>query len=92
MMAVVAGGLRHLSTDYGPPLSVPVVFIFLMASAEPPGHGEVLFHSFSTWAGGALGISDCAVLPQHPTQEATAECWRKPETYGSRMTTRRAQQ
>ena len=80
-MAVVAGGLRHLSTDYGPPLSVPMVFIFLMASAEPPGHGEVLFHSFSTWAGGALGIVLQMALwpfrPQHPLRRATAECWQE---------------
>ena len=56
VMAIVAGGLRHLSADYGPPLAAPAVFIFLMASASPPGHGEVLSHMLSTWGGGALGI------------------------------------
>ena len=60
---------------------MPVVIIFLMASAEPPGHGEVLFHSFSTWAGGALGIVLQMALwpfrPQHPLRRATAECWQE---------------
>jgi uncharacterized membrane protein YccC len=80
-MAAVAGGLRHLSADYGPPLSAPIVFIFLMASAEPPGHAGVLFHSTSTWAGGALGIVLQMALwpfrPQHPLRRATAECWQE---------------
>ena len=79
LMAVVAGGLRHLSADYGPPLAAPTVFLFLMGLAEPPGHAEVLSHLLSTWAGGALGILLQMALwpfrPQHPMRRATAECW-----------------
>jgi len=81
LMAIVAGGLRHLSADYGPPLAAPTVFIFLLASAAPPGHEEVLSHMFSTWAGGALGIVLQMALwpfrPQHPLRRATAECWQE---------------
>jgi uncharacterized membrane protein YccC len=81
VMAVIAGLLRHLSSDYGPPLSVPTVFIFLMASAAAPGHADVLSHTVSTWAGGALGILLQMVLwpfrPQHPLRRATAECWQE---------------
>jgi len=79
-MAIVAGGLRHLSADYGPPLAAPTVFIFLMASAAP-GHEDVLSHTLSTWAGGALGIVLQMALwpfrPQHPLRRATAECWQE---------------
>ena len=79
VMAVIAGLLRHLSSDYGPPLSVPTVFIFLMASASAPGQADVLSHAVSTWAGGALGIVLQMALwpfrPQHPLRRATAECW-----------------
>jgi hypothetical protein len=81
VMAVIAGLLRHLSSDYGPPLSVPTVFIYLMASAAAPGHAEVLSHAVSTWAGGALGILLQMALwpfrPQHPLRRATAECWQE---------------
>ena len=81
VMAVIAGLLRHLSSDYGPPLSVPTVLIFLMASAAAPGHAEVLSHAVSTWAGGALGIVLQMALwpfrPQHPLRRATAECWQQ---------------
>jgi uncharacterized membrane protein YccC len=81
LMAIVAGGLRHLSADYGPPLAAPTVFIFLMASAARPGHEEVLSHMFSTWAGGAFGIVLQMALwpfrPQHPLRRATAECWQE---------------
>ena len=77
VMAIVAGGLRHLSADYGPPLAVPTVFIFLMASASPPGHGEVLSHMLSTWGGGALGIVLQMALwpfrPQQPLRRIAAE-------------------
>jgi hypothetical protein len=80
-MAVVAGGLGHLSADYGPPLSAPIVFIFLMASAEPSGHANVFFHLLSAWAGGALGIVLQMALwpfrPQHPLRRATADCWQE---------------
>lgn len=81
VMAIVAGVLRHLSADYGPPLAVPTVFIFLMASAALPGHAEVLSHTLSTWAGGALGIVLQMALwpfrPQHPLRRAAAECWQE---------------
>ena len=79
VMAGIAGLLRHLSADYGPPLAVPTVFIFLMASAVPPGQADVVSHAVSTWAGGALGIVLQMALwpfrPQHPLRRATAECW-----------------
>jgi uncharacterized membrane protein YccC len=79
LMAVVAGSLRHLSPDYGPPLGAPLVFIFLMASAESPGHAGVLDHLLSTWAGGCFGLLLQMALwpfrPQHPLRRATAECW-----------------
>ena len=81
VMAIVAGVLRHLSADYGPPLAVPTVFIFLMASAAPPDHADVLSHTLSTWVGGALGILLQMALwpfrPQHPLRRATAECWQE---------------
>jgi uncharacterized membrane protein YccC len=80
-MAVIAGLLRHLSSDYGPPLSVPTVLIFLMASATPPAQADVFSHAMSTWAGGALGIFLQMALwpfrPQHPLRRATAECWQE---------------
>ena len=81
VMAIVAGGLRHLSADYGPPLAAPTVFIFLMASASLPGHGDVLSHTLSAWAGGAIGIVLQMVLwpfrPQHPLRRTAAECWQE---------------
>jgi hypothetical protein len=81
VMAIVAGGLRHLSADYGPPLAAPTVFIFLMASASPPGHGEVLSQMLSTWGGGALGIVlQMALWPfrsQQPLRRIAAECWQE---------------
>jgi uncharacterized membrane protein YccC len=81
VMAVVAGILRHLSTDYGPPLAVPIVFIFLMASAAPPSDAKVLSHTLSTWGGGVLGIALQMALwpfrPQHPLRRAVAECWQE---------------
>jgi FUSC-like inner membrane protein yccS len=81
VMAVVAGVLRHLSTDYGPLLAVPIVFIFLMASAAPAADAEVLSHTLSTWGGGALGIALQMALwpfrPQHPLRRAVAECWQE---------------
>ncbi len=80
-MAMVAGVLRHLSADYGPPLAVPTVFIFLMAAAAPPGHADVLSHAVSTWAGGVFGILLQMALwpfrPQHPLRRAAAECWQE---------------
>ena len=79
LMAVVAGSLRHLSPDYGPPLAAPLVFVFLLASAENPGHAGVLNHLLSTWAGGCFGLLLQMALwpfrPQHPLRRATAECW-----------------
>jgi hypothetical protein len=76
VMAVIAGILRHLSSDYGPPLSVPTVLIFLMASAAAPSHADVLSHAV-----GALGILLQMALwpfrPQHPLRRATAECWQE---------------
>ena len=81
LMAVVAGGLRHLSADYGPQLAAPIVFIFLMALGAPSGRPEVLYHLLSTWAGGAFGIILQMALwpfrPQHPLRRATAECWQE---------------
>ena len=81
VMAVIAGLLRHLSSDYGPPLAVPAVLIFLMASAGPSDHPDVLSHAVSTWSGGALGIVLQMALwpfrPQHPLRRATAECWQE---------------
>jgi uncharacterized membrane protein YccC len=81
VMAVIAGLLRHLSSDYGPPLAVPTVFIFLVASAALPGQADVVSHAVSTWAGSALGIVLQMALwpfrPQHPLRRATAECWQE---------------
>ena len=81
VMAVIAGLLRHLSSDYGPPLAVPTVFIFLMTSAALPGQADVVSHAVSTWAGSALGIVLQMALwpfrPQHPLRRATAECWQE---------------
>ena len=72
VMAIVAGGLRHLSADYGPPLAAPTVFIYPMASASPPGHGR----SFPTcshmgWRNpwDILQMALWPFRPQHPCAE-----------------------
>ncbi len=81
LMAIVAGLLRHLSADYGPPLGIPMVFIFFMGLAAPPGHADVWSHVLSTWGGAALGIILQMALwpfrPQHPLRRVTAECWQE---------------
>ena len=57
LMAVVAGGLRHLSVDYGPPLAAPTVFIFLMALGAPSGSPRGALPSALHMGRG--GIRDC---------------------------------
>jgi uncharacterized membrane protein YccC len=78
-LALLGAGWRHLSADYGPPLSVASALLFLLGLSQP-----------GSWAAGwhlagliVLGGAGAALLhivfwpfrPQHPLRYAVAESW-----------------
>lgn len=79
LLALLGGGWRMLSEDYGPALSVNAALLFLMATAHPGTFGQGV-HLAGLVALGGLGaavlqIALWLVRPQHPLRYAVAECW-----------------
>ncbi|MGC3991838.1 MAG: FUSC family protein [Chthoniobacteraceae bacterium] len=78
-IAVVAGGLRHLSAEYGAALAAPVTLIYLVTMSLPVHTHALAAHAGAALAGGALAVVLQMALwpfrPQHPLRAATAECW-----------------
>ncbi|HEU5078845.1 MAG TPA: FUSC family protein [Opitutaceae bacterium] len=74
-----SGAWRHLSTDYGPTLSVGSIFLMLLAIAEPGGAGLANEHFVSTLLGGLWGVLVQVCLwpfhAQHPLRRAVADTW-----------------
>jgi uncharacterized membrane protein YccC len=79
VIALLAGGLRHLSAEYGASLAAPVALIFLITLSLPASAHALAGHVSAAFAGGVVGIGLQMVLwplrPQHPLRAATAECW-----------------
>lgn len=76
---LASGAWRHLSTDYGPSLSVGSIFLMLLAIAEPGGAHEAREHFLSTLAGGLWGVLVQVCLwpfhAQHPLRRAVGDTW-----------------
>ena len=79
LLALLGGVWRHLSADYGPPVSVDSGLLYLLA-LDAPSHGATPAE-LALWT--ALGGGLAALLhlglwlfrPQHPLRHAVAECW-----------------
>lgn len=84
----LSGGLwRHVSPEYGLPLSVGSALFFFIGLAMPAGHETRLL--VSTLAGGALGLGLQTIFwpvrPQHPLRRAVGETWLAVATLFERM-------
>jgi len=79
LLALVGGAWRHLSADYGPPLSVSSALLFLLglSQAGPFSTGLHLAGLIILGGTGAalLHIVFWPLRPQHPLRYAVAETW-----------------
>jgi uncharacterized membrane protein YccC len=79
MLALLGAGWRHLSADYGPPLSVASALLFLLGLAHPGSSAEG-WHLVGLIMLGGAGAALLQILfwpfrPQHPLRYAVAESW-----------------
>ena len=79
VLALLGGGWRMLSEDYGPALSVNSALLFLMATAHSGSFSEGV-HLTGLVALGGLGAALLQIVfwlfrPQHSLRYAVAECW-----------------
>ncbi len=78
-IALLGGAWRHLSADYGPPLSVSSALLFLLglSQAGPLSTGLHLAGLILIGGAGAalLHIVVWPLRPQHPLRYAVAETW-----------------
>lgn len=79
MMAVCAGGWRHISSDYGMAFAISSTLVFLIALNTPGGAAAAGSHSFAAFAGGLWGlvlqVSNWPLRPQHPLRRGVADSW-----------------
>ncbi len=78
-MAVCGGLWRHLSSDYGMPLSISSILLFLLAGSTPVSASAAWHHLVAALAGGLWGVTlqviNWPFRPQHPLRRAAAESW-----------------
>ena len=78
-LALLGGGWRHLSADYGPNLAVVSALLFLIALSQPGNWHDGLMLVFWVLLGGAgamfLQLCGWFFRPQHPLRHAVAESW-----------------
>ena len=74
-----AGLWRHLSSDYGPSLSIASGFLCFIAMAERGGPAAAQSHAVAALVGGCWGTALHVVLwpirPQHPLRQAVGTSW-----------------
>ena len=74
-----AGLWRHISSDYGPSLSIASGFLCFIAMAEKGGPGPAESHALAGLVGGLWGTALHVVLwpirPQHPLRQAVGGSW-----------------
>jgi uncharacterized membrane protein YccC len=74
-----AGLWRHLSSDYGPSLTVASGFLCFIAMAEKGGPAAAQSHAVAALAGGcwgtALHVALWPIRPQHPLRQAVGMSW-----------------
>lgn len=79
LLTLASGAWRHLSSDYGPSLSIASLLVFFLALAAPEGTNYAAHHAWSVLAGGAFGIllqiAYWPIHPQHPLRRTVAESW-----------------
>ncbi len=78
-LTLLSGLWRHLSSDYGPSLSISSLLMLFLAFAGSSGPAAAEQHAEAILVGGALGIflqiSFWPVRPQHPLRRTAAESW-----------------
>lgn len=79
-LLAAAGGLwRHLIPDYGAPLAISSLLLFVIALAQPPVDGLAGELGLAAIVGGAWGlllqIAYWPVKPQHPLRRAVSDSW-----------------
>lgn len=79
IVALLGGGWRHLSADYGPGLTSATALLFLLALAVPGGLPAVrpLLEPLALGCGLAILLQMAAwfTRPQHPLRAAVADVW-----------------
>jgi len=79
IISLIAGGLRHLSAEFGSAIAAPVTLIFLVAMSLPTHPHAVEWQALFAFSGALLGTAIQMALwpfrPQHPLRAATSEAW-----------------
>lgn len=79
VMAVCGGVWRHLSTDYGMPLAISSMLVFLIALALPHGEANVAHHALAAFLGSGWGVvvqtANWLFRAQHPLRRSVADSW-----------------
>lgn len=79
LLALLGGVWRHLSADYGPPVSVDSGLLYLLALDAPSRGASPAELALWTALGGGLAallhLGLWLFRPQHPLRHAVAECW-----------------
>lgn len=89
VVALLAGCWHHLSADYGAPVSVTSVLIFLLGLAHP-GSPAAAWHMAGLILLGAsftivLSMAFWPIRPRHPLRDAVAESWMAASDLAARM-------
>ncbi len=78
-LALLGGAWRHLSADYGPPLSVSSALLFLLGLSQAGDVAQALHLAGLIMLGGTaaalLHVVFWPLRPQHPLRYAVAETW-----------------
>jgi uncharacterized membrane protein YccC len=81
LAAVAMGVWRHLNADYGPPLAISSMILYLIAQETSPAFSADHVATVAWWTlgGSVWGIVVQTVpwlfRPQQPLRDAVAECW-----------------
>jgi uncharacterized membrane protein YccC len=78
-MVLASGAWRHLSNDYGPPLAISSMFVFLFALSTRGEPGALRAHVIAAACGAGWGvllqIAHWPVRPQHALRRSVADSW-----------------
>jgi uncharacterized membrane protein YccC len=79
LVAILGGLWRHLSSDYGPSLSIASTLIFALGLAGHGGAAAAGGHAVGALAGGAWGLALQVMLwpirSQHPLRRTVSDTW-----------------
>ena len=79
VMTLASGLWRHLSSDYGPSLSISSLLVLFLGLAGPEGSAIAVKHAIAIAAGGGLGLllqlAYWPIHPQHPLRRTVADSW-----------------